>query len=1044
MRPLRLEMTAFGPYGGKEIIDFERFGKGGLFLITGDTGAGKTSIFNAITYVLFGEMSGSREGTSMRSDFAQPSLVTEVRLTFEHQGLTYEIARMPKQSLPKQRGQGFTNKGPEASLSYSDVAIAGDRNVTNRITEILGIRFDQWEQIVMIAQGQFGKILTASSDERKNILRLLFKTQALSEFQDAVSKRDSDYRKDVEGFGKRMSEAMGLANIIEGSDEEKEFRKYMGKEDFIDEAISVVQSVLERESLQEKELVSKKVIVSDRKESVAKRKVESEELSRNIRRLDEAKAEMDTLNESVEEMNGKRDEVSSIRDAVTRLKSPYDSLKGVTERMSTLRVDMESNTDALAKAEKELESAMAEKDEAESHSDELEGMKARLVKLNGERSKYQEMAAIERRLSEISERIVTLDGSLEESKNEKESIQKEKEDCRQYLREHEDEGQNLERLFASQRDLQRRVGTLDSLKERLDTYGSERDTLDSLGIGVNDAERQYIGSVESESEARTLFLLSQAGILAKELREGEPCKVCGSIHHPNPAKPHPDAPSEAKLKQLEKESSKRLNALNDIRSKFAGQKAKLEEMFEGCASTLSMLVDTKVESIEDIHSEVGGLELTYRNEMAGINSGIKESEGIVKEVNRIRTYLNDVLDSKERKVSDDIENLTKERISLTEEMSQKSDNMSKIRESMEYDALDDLEFEISQLRLNADVLEDRIKDARSSYDEVDRHVVSLRTKATSLAQQLESANADRVRYDSEFNNGLQELSIDNEVFENYLGRLEDIEILEAEVKEYDSKVIAVASSIKSLTELIEGKVPEDMEELDTEYLGLVTEIEGLDASIKAVGARNHSNDLCLKKLIQCKEDMDAHLEEYRIFRPIADAALGRGSDRRDFETYVQSKYFENVLRFANKRLSIMTNGRYELRLRDYALDQRSKYGLDIDVLDDFTGKVRPASSLSGGETFKASLSLALGLSDVIQSMSGGIRVDTLFIDEGFGTLDAESMSSAMKVLDQLTTDGTRLVGIISHVADLKERIDRKVIVTNAKQGSGGSTTRLEV
>ena len=200
----------------------------------------------------------------------------------------------------------------------------------------------------------------------------------------------------------------------------------------------------------------------------------------------------------------------------------------------------------------------------------------------------------------------------------------------------------------------------------------------------------------------------------------------------------------------------------------------------------------------------------------------------------------------------------------------------------------------------------------------------------------------------------------------------------------------------------------------------------------------------LLRLEQCRKDMEVLLKEYTVFRPIADVVLGKNGDKRDFETFVQSKYFENVLLFANRRLSIMTDGRYALRLRDHAINQREKYGLDLDVFDAETGKLRPAASLSGGETFKASLSLALGLSDVIQSMHGGIRVDTLFIDEGFGTLDADSMNAAMKVLDQLTTDGTRLVGIISHVADLKERIERKVVVTNSRRGTGGSKVRLEV
>ena len=223
MRPLRLEMTAFGPYGGKEVIDFERFGKGGLFLITGDTGAGKTAIFNAITFALFGEMSGERDGKGMRSDFAKDGVITEVRLTFEHAGLQYEVWRKPTQLRVKSRGKGFTEDPADATLSYGNVSVAGIKKVNERIVDILGIKFDQWEQIAMIAQGQFGKILTASSEDRKKIFRLLFKTQSLYDFQQLVSAKDKEYTDRVKNFGKRVKESMEGASFEVGSEDEAEF-----------------------------------------------------------------------------------------------------------------------------------------------------------------------------------------------------------------------------------------------------------------------------------------------------------------------------------------------------------------------------------------------------------------------------------------------------------------------------------------------------------------------------------------------------------------------------------------------------------------------------------------------------------------------------------------------------------------------------------------------------------------------------------------------------------------------------------------------------
>ena len=363
---------------------------------------------------------------------------------------------------------------------------------------------------------------------------------------------------------------------------------------------------------------------------------------------------------------------------------------------------------------------------------------------------------------------------------------------------------------------------------------------------------------------------------------------------------------------------------------------------------------------------------------------------------------------------------------------------------MEYNTIDDLRFEINDLSFKAMTIGDMIKDAEEDYSDTIRVLEGVNSRIGTNEKDLRTSMEELEDISGMFIAGLEEVHIDNAVFIGNLDRDGEMESLESEVIAYDSDMASTKKVIEELDNLIMDAVPEDIEFLDSEYARLSEDIGGLDSSIAKVTSCLAANNVCLTKLRKCQQDMDKDTAIYRVFRPIANTVLGKGDDKRDFETYVQSKYFENVLLFANKRLSIMTNGRYELRLRDHAINQRDRYGLDLDVLDDFTGKVRPASSLSGGETFKASLSLALGLSDVIQSMHGGIRVDTLFIDEGFGTLDSDSMNSAMTVLDQLTTDGSRLVGIISHVADLKERIDRKIIVSNAGHGTGGSTARLEV
>ena len=1037
-------MTAFGPYGGKEIIDFERFGKGGLFLITGDTGAGKTAIFNAITFALFGEMSGERDGKGMRSDFAKGGVITEVRLTFEHAGLQYEVWRKPTQLRVKSRGKGFTEDSADATLSYGSVSVAGIKKVNERIVDILGIKFDQWEQIAMIAQGQFGKILTASSEDRKKIFRLLFKTQSLYDFQQLVSAKDKEYTDRVKNFGKRVKESMEGASFEVGSEDEAEFNRCKDKDVYVSEAISILERVIGSDRESESELNDERNRLIEERESVSNRKEKSNNLSKNIESREKAVLRLSELESISSDIEGKREELSLLRSIFTRIKPHYDNKCNLEKRITDLNGRLEKDRELRDGLMTDEVSLRERKENALSQRGEMESLLARKAVLEGKLPVFDEIAALEDSIVGMDKRIEEVSARIDRAKEERDTIDLEKKGCREYLERNQNEGENLLILRASLKSIGDRMASIASLRSSLDAYDMENERLLSLRSERDVAVEAYRKAVDTEADARRLFMLSQAGILSEALSPGVPCMVCGSTHHPNPASKHPDAPSESKLKKLTSAMNDRLAELNSINADVAELEGKVKQMYEGCLATFGTLSDIVVDSRDMMCHILDGLESECSSESSDLSSRIVESEAIIAKVEAIRGRLKDELDRKEEDVKRRLDDLNGDLNDLNGMKFRDAGVLNDKRASLEYETIDDLRFEINDLSFKAMTIGDMIKDAEEDYSDTIRVLEGVNSRIGTNEKDLRTSMEELENVSGMFIAGLEEVHIDNAVFIGNLDRDSEMESLESEVIAYDSDMASTRKVIEELDNLIMDAVPEDIEFLDSEYARLSEDIGGLDSSIAKVTSRLAANNVCLTKLRKCQQDMDKDTATYRVFRPIANTVLGKGDDKRDFETYVQSKYFENVLLFANKRLSIMTNGRYELRLRDHAINQRDRYGLDLDVLDDFTGKVRPASSLSGGETFKASLSLALGLSDVIQSMHGGIRVDTLFIDEGFGTLDSDSMNSAMTVLDQLTTDGSRLVGIISHVADLKERIDRKIIVSNAGHGTGGSTARLEV
>lgn len=793
MKPEYLKIQAFGPFGGSVELPFSEFGGSGLFLITGDTGAGKTTIFDAISFALFGMASGeNRNAEFLRSDYAMPEDKTEVVLLFSHQGKRYEVERSLSYQKKKERGEGNKAVGKNASLVLADGrVVTGYRQVTEEIQQLLGVSWEHFKQLAMIAQGEFLKLLFAETKERSEIMRKVFHTQVYQEFQQKLKNIMLDLYRECKEQERsliqylnsiRWSEAAAESSLVKEFKEKQELYKTTELRDFL-----------------------KELVKEDKEQQRQKQK----------------------------ELDG--------------LKGKLENYLRLEQLMQSLCQDAQSQTD-YTKQIAELEAGSKALEET---LIKLESQSAEMKKLSQE---AVELALVKKSL----EQALLLSKKLEQA-------QKELLIC---------QGKNSELLKASQ-----------------EVYGRH--------------EIRYQAETSQLSQKELLFLRCQAGILAMELNVGEPCPVCGSKEHPCRAELIEEAPSQQELELMQdrvKQSRLMLERLS--KEMQAEQKRQSEEE----------------NSLLEKAAELKGQYQNLRREAAG-----KEKEEIEKKLSNIQTS---------------VSNYEKE-----------------------------------------------LSNTRRSYQ-------SARELLTGKQVQLGEVNSR----------------------------------IEKEQKQLDKLQKAV---------FIEKPEPEEIKE---EVINCKEEQRRLELSTRAHQSRVDNNEIILEEVDKLLKKQEKSREQYLMVQSLSKAANGENKERIAFEQYVQSFYFNQVVEEANKRLRIMSHQQYELFRQERAQDRRSLTGLELEVMDYYTGKRRSVKSLSGGESFQAALSLALGLSDVIQYVSGGIEIDTLFIDEGFGSLDEDALEQALTTLQELSR-GNRLVGIISHVESLKNRLDKKIVVTKS---ISGSAVKIEV
>lgn len=910
MRPLRLTMQAFGPYAGETDLDLASLTRGGLYLICGDTGSGKTMLFDAITYALYGEPSGNtRETSMMRSKFAKPEEMTYVKLIFEDSGEIYTVYReWGREKLKK--GVLCEEKSSEAWLLYPDGRrVNKHRDVTAAVCEIVGLDRDRFRRTVMIAQGEFRDLLITKTEKRMEILRSIFKTELFADFSERAKE---EYRKEL-----------GNAELIRQS-----ARSYAGMIETDDETLS--------SCLAEVPYSDRHILTNALSESEKAHEERINTLAREGERIEKSLKETRSLLARAE--NDRENEVRR-KDAELTLKKAEAELKDLEEK---------------ARSAEELTAQIA-------------GDREKAVEYKNTRRDYEELDLVATELYEAEKRRNEIRDQSDKKSARIELIRTET----------EQKAGLIKSLLERADDISAKESTLAEAKIQYDEQSRRATVIDEYLLAskeLSKAEEAYTCAAEAMTATRELYtrktrayLDGIAGVLSAKLVDGESCPVCGSTAHPAPA--HNDEMG------ITSEEIEALSAENDRVSKECEEAAIDVSLKRRAADELKADISAFLDDCNNIeksanHIKTCAAELSLK--ISALQSDVSVKPELEKQIKDTTEHL-DRIGALMEKEKADLDGLTTLLAAQTASATEKRERYTAISERLPFASKAELDDEINKLTSEADKLEGEYNETKRLADLAKIECESARAALETIMEQLYDSIADKC-------------------------------------EEY-----------KAASECYESLQKDNQAELIRET------------------SRIQRNRAAAKMLAEALDTLETSENKLKSLSAISDTANGtvKGKDKIMLETFWQIRLFEQIIRRANLRLMQMTDGRYELRRRKNSTDGRGKSGLELDIVDHWNGSVRDVCTLSGGESFAASLALALALSDETEAESGGVKIDAMFIDEGFGSLDDTSLEMALTVLE--SQSGGRSVGIISHVGALREKIDRKIVVTKS-----GGESRVEI
>jgi len=1013
VRPLQLNINAFGPYPGYVSLDFTSFHDSSIFLVSGPTGAGKTTIFDALAYALFDEASGdTRDKDTFKSQFATDTDLCYVELKFELNGKTYYVKRVPKQKGPGKTGKPI-NVDSSVEFHHPYGQTTKIKKANKEIVELIGLTYDQFQQIVMLPQGQFKKMLESNSGDKEKIFRNIFKTDRLESFQNELKNKYKELRKEFEKFEDSLKQAFNSVETQGDENLDKAIEQFETPlvVDKLSQMIDLDQKELDKLNRKTNKLQSEKNVVGRIIESLKKKA----QLTNEINKLEENQSVIDDYSKQIEN----HDKAQILLNLRNQLDETNKDLFNQEESLKEHQQSVKGLMKQLGKAKKSVQEAEKKATELPKKRDYLAGLKTEIQIFDRVTQLKDKQDTSEKTISEKEKLIETQQKEMNKLNEEKDTVEKNLEKVEQWRREKDEKIAGILENEKALTNEEQRLKQIKDIKQSRETVLQNQEAMIQAEEEYNQANLEY-------EKARSSFYRNIAGVLATDLKKNNPCPVCGSTHHPNSAHQTTEDITKKEYDHFDRIATEKYGVYTKAKSTFEQNAEYLKNQLRDLNLNANDLAEEIVEQEKLVQQ--------YKDTLKELKEKRKQLET---NLSKEKTWRDDL-----NRINEEIQAVSKKIDSAQTEIKQSRKQMGELNEEIKIE-LNKLHFASKEDVTKAIGNEGRTiekieKDLNTSKEKLN----NLTNKEASLNQSIEMTK-QQIKTLTERKNS-QKQTFKEKLDESDLSKDFQDKVLEESVKtRYEDKIVQhkeelagkraqindqnnyleTINQLKSLNyyEKREEEIKEQLPEVKNSYDKVLTRINQNQKAYNEIKGYLHQS-----KEIERKVATYGELSNY--------ANGTKETGYISFERYVLGIYFEEILQAANVRFALMTNNRYLLERKDHKSKGSGPQGLDVNVFDHYTGKERSVNTLSGGETFKASLSLALGLSDVIQNKNGGVSVDMLFIDEGFGTLDSDSLDSAIQTLLDLNKNN-RLVGIISHVEELKTRISSHIIVEKTQIGS---------
>ncbi|WP_286261498.1 AAA family ATPase [Thalassotalea atypica] len=1011
MKPIKLTMQAFGPFAQTETIEFEKLGSNPLFLINGPTGSGKTSILDAISFALYGETtSNERQGIQMRCDMASPLLATEVTLEFSLRDKMYRVKRSPEQDVPKARGEGTTVRKHTASLyDVTNVDSTGEESlitsktsqVSKEVTDIIGLNDTQFRQVMVLPQGKFRELLLATSKEREEIFGQLFQTEIYKKIEFELKNKASAISKQKNDFDQQI---LGTLNLVGVTTET--------------ELVEQGQTLSKQFELAQKKEQEQLVQLNKLKTDIQK----SEALSNEFEKREQAEIALNRHLQGSEAIKVRERELAAATNA-SKLALPFMAFKEASAQVCGITQKISELSKAQLAADIVVNKANSALDDAKTNAAQIPVLSEQQFKLEGMKGKLNEREEINKVIALGLSKKQEFEQTLVKYVAKKEQLSIAARQGQQNLEQARIDIATLANIEGEIKHKQRLVQDLQKLQGLQQEVTRLEAITPNLLTTYKQAEHNYHQLQQTANSLEMNWHTAQAAVLAQRLQMGEACPVCGSHEHPQPAQFIGEAVKKEHVQHARVQEREAQNSLNQHSNQLEQHNALVGQYHQQVQQLFDELGSNATLALNDQQTAIGQLS----DQFARIQSiNIAELERKVNEWNQRClagenkiNELNNQMSANESTIKASQEQLAKLTVSIDEK----------------YTSLAILTQDVTQIQSQIQGLNKSLEATQAQCQQAILAKSNLDSQLSTHHQLAHEANEKLTQTSNEWQSALQESSFNDETdFLQSKVTEQETQAWQLDIDTFKQTHTKLEQTFNDLTQALKGqKLPElpvlnaqlmNVQQLYDEARKILDNTRSLFEQLENVRSE-----------IASLHEKNTKLEEaYKVFGTLYDVASGKTGSRISLHRFVLGVLLDDVLIQSSQRLSVMSKGRYMLARKTEGFKGAAGRGLDLVVEDSYTGKTRDVATLSGGESFMAALALALGLSDVVQSYSGGIRLDTLFIDEGFGSLDPESLDLAIQTLIDLQQTG-RMIGVISHVSELKEQMTQRIDVCASRLGS---------